>query len=99
MITETGWMSREKFGGDLAALNGVWTGSEQEQVEYLNRLQQLVKDTNMLFVNWAFMHDYSMWVEGDIPTALPLFDSIGLRNYDGTEKMVWKEWRELVELN
>lgn len=96
LITETGWMSRWEFGGDLSYLTEQgFTGSELEQDEYLAWLLGRVVESPGLFVavNWLGLHDISAWQEGDAPKTLPLFDSLGLKFNDGSEKAAWNRWK------
>ncbi len=92
-ITETGWMSRETYGGDLATLGDEgYTGSEEEQVNYIKRLVSLVENYNVVFITWFPLNDLTNWQNGDDPEKFELFDSIGLKKYDGTPKLAWEEW-------
>lgn len=95
-VSETGWMSRQSFGGKFSSLSEQgYAGSEQEQVDYLRKLREILPKDNTEFVNWAFLHDISKWQEGDEPSLHPLFDSIALKNNDGSSKLVWEEWQNL----
>lgn len=94
-ISETGWMSRQSFGGKFKSLSEQgYAGSEQEQAEYLGKLREILPKSNVEFVNWAFLHDISKWEEGDEPSLHPLFDSIALKRNDGTPKLAWEEWQK-----
>ncbi len=97
-ITETGWMSRWEFGGDLRPLTlQGYTGSELEQDRYLAWLLQRVYalDTEFEFVNWVGLHDFSNWREGDMPERQGLFDSIAFHYNDGTSKLAWLRWIDI----
>lgn len=97
-VTETGWMSREKYGGKLSALNE-YAGSEDEQAEYLKKLASILKSEETEFVDWIFINDIQNWSEGDVPKNNELFDSVGLKKNDGKPKKVWHLWQELGKID
>lgn len=85
MITETGWPSKPNPNvPDISA-------SEDIQVEYFERLLELVDPLPFHALIWAFQHD------PEIGIANGLFDHIALKNNDGTQKQLFSEWKELVE--
>lgn len=93
-FTEMGWISQEKFTGNLAALNGQgWTGSEQEQVDFATRFLELTRELPVEIAVWTLPHDLAA------PSATDaLFASTGLKQNDGTPKRVWELWRALAAL-
>ena len=100
-ITEVGWMSRENFGGRLKPLSEQgYTGSEDEQARFVQRLTQLVQPVDMEFINWLHINDFAAWEDGDVPknVGLAAFLSDALKNHDGTEKTVWRVWLNLKQL-
>lgn len=98
-ITETGWPARTNFGGKLESLNSQgFTGSEEEQVTYLNWLLAFKdKKDQFEYINWIFVNDAVAWSNGAPSTQFELFDSIALKNHEGVEKLVWKKWVEVVK--
>ncbi len=97
-ITEVGWMSREKFGGKLKALSDQrYTGSEQEQAQFIQRLAQLSATVDLEFANWLYINDFAPWTDGDVPknVGMSVFLSDALRYHDGREKLAWKAWLKL----
>ncbi len=98
LITETGWMSRETYGGELSRLNSKgYTGSEVEQAKYLERLAELASNSNVETVMWTNLNDLFDWQEGDSPEhEYKLFDSIGLHYNDGRRKLAWDLWLNLL---
>ncbi|HLC65425.1 MAG TPA: hypothetical protein VJI46_04865 [Candidatus Nanoarchaeia archaeon] len=95
-FTEIGWPARSRWGGKLSKLNEQgFTGSEKEQVDFLNRFLDTTKSLDLEFVNWIFINDIVAWKDGEEPKQFPLFDSIGLKYHDGTAKEAWNEWLKL----
>lgn len=91
-FTEIGWLSQESFNGAFATLNGTgYEGSEDEQMQFLQRFNYLTTGKNMHFANWSFLNDPYDWSTGG-NSENPIFDSVGLRNSDGTPKKVTTEW-------
>jgi len=98
VITETGWISRSKYIGSYAYLTDQgYSGSEDEQVKYLSKLVELIKEYGIEYANWIGLNDFYLWSESSNPfEGHELFDSIGLRHNDGREKLVWDKWVELI---
>jgi hypothetical protein len=93
-FTEIGWISQEKFTGQLAALNEQgWTGSQQEQTDFATRFLELTRDLPVAIVLWTLPHDLAASSASDA-----LFASTGLKQNDGTPKRVWELWRALAAL-
>jgi hypothetical protein len=97
-ITETGWMSRETYGGLLKQLSDDgFAGSETEQADYLKWLVAASQTTSFEFINWFHLHDPFTWENGDEGAEnFAAFDSISLHKNDGTEKQIWALWQELL---
>ncbi len=92
-FSEIGWMSRTRYGDDLSYLNDrQFTGSQEEQVQFLKVFKQRTTGMDLEFVNWAFLNDIQEWQDGDRPEQNELFDSIGLKKHNGEAKSVWFEW-------
>ncbi|KXK27082.1 MAG: hypothetical protein TR69_WS6001001108 [candidate division WS6 bacterium OLB20] len=93
-ITETGWPARESYGKDLQFLNDQnYTGSPEEQVIYLKRLQQLLSPTETVFVNWLMLNDPYHWENGvSSGSGFQIFDSLALRENDGVPREIWQHW-------
>lgn len=85
MITETGWPSKPNPNVPVIS------ATEDIQVEYFERLLQLIEPLPLHALIWAFQHD------PEIGIANGLFDHIALKNNDGTPKKLFPEWQELVE--
>lgn len=64
VFTELGWPSDAKFGG-----------SPQNQARFLERFPELVRDLNVLLVNWNFLHDAKGF--GDVFESMGLIDAQG----------------------
>ncbi|MFQ5493663.1 MAG: glycosyl hydrolase 53 family protein [Candidatus Dojkabacteria bacterium] len=98
-VTETGWMSRTSFSGPLEALSDMgYTGSQQQQVDYLLKLIELAEEDDFEFINWFFINDVANWVDGDTGSdGLEIFDSISLRDNQGNSKLVWDYWLSLKQ--
>ncbi len=98
-ITETGWPAKTRFGGKLESLNNQgFVGSEEEQVQYLDWLLTFKSAPDQFeYINWIFVNDVVQWSDGTASTGFELFDSIGLKNHEGTPKLVWKKWVEVVK--
>lgn len=64
------------------------SSSETEQAEFLNRFLELTKNLDKEFMIWTLVHDTQ---------SNDLFGTIGLKNNDGTEKMVYQKWIEQVK--
>jgi hypothetical protein len=100
-ITETAWMARETFGGRLKALSDQgYTGSEDEQARYIQRLTQLAAAVPVKFINWLHINDFAPWENGDVPAnvGLAAFISTALKYHDGRQKAAWNLWLDLKGL-
>ncbi len=98
-ITETGWPSRQSYGGKLKALTDQgYTSSENGQTEYLNTLVSQANKGGFEFVNWLNLDDPAEWKNGDdgVP-GFELFDSMALRDHSGKAKKVWSVWESLFD--
>lgn len=97
-FSEIGWLTRDNyFGSSQFLIDNGYSGSENEQVEFLNRFLVLTQKLNLEFVNWAFLHDYADWRNEPVSdiSDTQLFDSVGLKNYDDSSKKIWDVWLEL----
>jgi len=100
-ITETAWMARSEFGGRLKPLSDQgYTGSEDEQARFVQRLAQLSGTAPIEFTNWLHVNDFAPWEDGDTPAnpGLAMFISTALKYHNGREKAVWKLWLDLKGL-
>ncbi len=80
-FTEIGWHSDASPAG--------WESSEEEQAEFVAVFFDLSRDLNKELIIWSFMYDQD--------TFEP-FNSMGLRRGDdGTAKLAWKEWLNLIK--
>lgn len=64
-------------------------GGEQAQDDFTLKFFRISEGLNKEIVTWAFMHDLLA-----TPPPGPL-NGIGLRNNDGTAKLVWPRWQTL----
>jgi hypothetical protein len=95
-FTEFGWLSQTTFSGKNKPLNNTgYEGSEAEQVAFLKRFKELTSSSNLEFANWPFLYEYQDW-ENNGNSGTPLYDSVGLHKYDGTDKQIMRDWSELV---
>jgi len=78
-------------GKPLAFVEIGWSDrvSQMTQVDFLRRFIQRIDGLPVEYVNWVFMHD-------DSPMPINPKLNLGLRTYDGAEKLIWREWVELV---
>lgn len=83
LITETGWPSEP-----VAEING----SEDAQKEYLVWLLNQTKSLPLEGLIWVFPHSAAM------PVGEGLFDSLSMKQNDGTPKKVWEYWKALREI-
>jgi len=67
-----------------------WESDEEEQAEFIKTFFTLTKDLNLEITIWSFMYD---------PDTIKPFDSMGLRNDDGTARLAWNAWLEEEEYN
>lgn len=94
IFTETAWISRENFTKELEVLNSKgFSSSEEEQQKYLLRLINILpKNTSIL--SWIFLNDpYS-----DGSQVFEVFDTVGLKGYNGNSKLIWNYWMSLKNL-
>jgi hypothetical protein len=65
-------------------------GSQQAQIDFLNRFLVLTEGLKVEYMNWVFMHDMEL---------SPLNDKLklGLRDYNGNARPIWNEWKELKD--
>lgn len=98
VITETGWISREIYPASYSALTEQgYSGSEDEQVQYLKKLVEIIKEYNLLFANWTGLNDFYAWEDGKDPVkGHEIYDSIGLKDNSGNEKKIWDEWKKII---
>lgn len=89
-ITETGWPTAADFGSPATA---AYAGSAAEQVEYINKLAEIVQQDEFEFVNWLGIHDSADWQAAG-PTV---FNSLGLRYHNGEAKPSWAAWQEVMQ--
>lgn len=76
-ITETGWPAE-------AATAVAWQPGENQQVEYLNRLDAMLRNRSVLLVNWLFLYPMS----AGSPDVLATFGSVSLRRASGGKRPV-----------
>jgi len=76
MIMEAGWPS-------------AGSGSETEQVEFIERLPALLKGINLVGFEWALLHDVQI---GSFDANL---NTVGLRHRDGRAKPAYDRFRSL----
>lgn len=72
-----------EMGWHSAASPQGWESSEEEQAEFITTFFNLTKDLNKEIIIWSFMYD---------PDTIEPFNSMGLRNSDGTAKSAWNVW-------
>lgn len=66
-------------------------GSEETQVEFLNMVLNASKELNLEVLIQPFMHDFNVGID--------IFEGIGLKNNNGSEKLLYNTWMELKKLN
>jgi len=74
-----------EIGWHSASYPPGWESNESEQADYVERFFGLTEGMDVEVMVWSFLYDQE--------TEKP-FDSMGLRNGDGTEKPAWSEWVE-----
>jgi exo-beta-1,3-glucanase (GH17 family) len=80
VIAESGWPT----GGDPA-----WHGSDANQTRFLTRVAELTQPLTLSLWIWWFLHD---WAGAGYPA---FFQTMGLRNSDGTTKPSWSTWQSI----
>ncbi len=60
-----------------------WESSEVEQAEFIEKFFELTQDLDLEVVVWSFMYDLEVFQP---------FDSMGLIDRDGNEKVGWEAW-------
>lgn len=65
---------------------GPYVGSASKQARFLERLGELIEDTDVAFYIWSFLYDQ--------PTIEP-FSSMGLITATGEERLGWDTWKRL----
>lgn len=96
-------------GKKVAIYETAWSsqgpnGSEEKQVRYVKEISKVIEKHNFEFFSWYILHDFS---EGDNRVVSGGYDvgeedflawhgSLGLLNNDGSEKLVWKTWKEYM---
>ncbi|MFC1802394.1 hypothetical protein ACFL0D_00325 [Thermoproteota archaeon] len=60
-----------------------WESSEQEQAEFIETFFELTKDLDVEIAVWTFMYDLGMFEP---------FNTMGLINSEGKEKLAWNNW-------
>ena len=79
-FTEMGWQAAGDFGE--------YSGSEQEQAEFVARFAELTAGVDVAFSTWSFLYDQ---------TAPGPFASMGLLRSDGLARPAWDAWRAAGE--
>ena len=80
-FTEMGWPSRPLSNFPDPG----YGGSELEQVAFAELFLGSIEDLDVRFALWSFQHDIG-------PTGGPAFESVSLRENDGTPKPVLEVW-------
>jgi exo-beta-1,3-glucanase (GH17 family) len=83
VITETSWPGGEM---DPRLTQIGFTGSEDAQVKYLERIISIAKKDEIEFVNWFMMNDFT-FNENQV-----IFRYSGLKSSDGSPRKVWESW-------
>ena len=60
-----------------------WESSQRDQAEFISRFFELVQTVDPEIVIWSFMYD---------PDTFEPFNTMGLIDQDGNEKLSWKVW-------
>lgn len=81
VIAETGWP------GD--SLIGSWYASSLEQVNYVNKIFNIISGRNVEVVNWLFLN---YWMEPSDSAVVKLFKSVALRDSLGNDRPALAEW-------
>ena len=85
-FTEIGWPSAPL----ITAPDAPYGGSEEEQAEFVRRFFELTSENALALVLWSFPHDLG-------PGGHPTFNSVSLRQNDGTPKRALAVWQEAVK--
>jgi hypothetical protein len=93
-------------GGFTSRVNPPFPGDEASQVDYLNALYNQLGGERLKFWVYLLLNDFNMdsyarkmhsqGLSEDNITSLGMFESVGLREFDGTPKpamQVWDEFR------
>jgi hypothetical protein len=80
-ITEMGWPSRPLY----TAPESEYGGTPEEQMAFVSRFLELTADIELAFALWSFQHDLG-------EAGGPAFDSVALRENDGTPKPALEVW-------
>jgi hypothetical protein len=84
-FTEVGWPSRPL---SVAPESG-YGGSPEEQAAFVQRFGELIEGVDVAFALWSFPHDVGS-------AGGPTFESVSLRENDGTPKPALAAWQELL---
>ncbi len=84
-ISETGWPSENVVVKGQTLIYG----SEDMQVDYLNWMVGQCRDIHADILMYSFLYD--------IHSETVLFNTIGLKNKDGSPKMIFNQWKLLAE--
>ena len=80
-ITETGWPAD--------SLIGSWKSSPEQQVDFVDRLFEIIEGHNVESVNWLFLH-YLLDNTGS--DAEKIFKSVSLRDIEGNDQPALARW-------
>lgn len=80
-ITEMGWPSRPLY----TAPESEYGGTPEEQTAFVSRFLELTAEIELAFALWSFQHDLG-------EAGGPAFDSVALRENDGTPKPALEVW-------
>lgn len=80
-ITETGWPADSFIGS--------WTSSPAQQVDYVNKLANIIEGHNVEVVNWLFLN-YLMDTAGIDPNKI--FCSVAMRDSLGNDRPALSVW-------
>jgi exo-beta-1,3-glucanase (GH17 family) len=86
VIAEAGYSS-------AAGAQGINNGTEDDQAAYVRRLLDETQSLNMPFVIWFAGWDPAYAQD----TPFSVFQHIGLRRDDDSEKPAWTPWREAAQ--
>ncbi|MCC7289643.1 hypothetical protein IT417_00075 [bacterium] len=96
VITETAWPTQSKFSAKNKALSDAgYAWNESQQVGYYELLREkagMLRDIE--FINTIYLNDLRNYKQISAKEQ-PLFDSLGIRYNDGSEKPAsekWKNW-------
>lgn len=81
-FSEMGWPSRPLSNFPDSG----YGGSEAEQVAFAERFLEMIEPLDVRFALWSFQHDIGT-------TGGPAFESVAVRENDGTPKPVIEVWR------